>query len=73
MSERRTVQRTRAVHGDRCASRFVGNSPPPPIGVPVSPMPNGVHLTPDGARIYGDEIAHQLAEQLGLLASPKPC
>lgn len=34
---------------------------------------DGVHLTPDGARIYGEEIAHELTSQLGVLASPKPC
>jgi len=34
---------------------------------------DGVHLTPDGARIYGEEIAHELTAQLGVLASPRPC
>ena len=31
------------------------------------------HLTPDGARIYGQTIAHDLTAQLGLLTAPKPC
>jgi hypothetical protein len=32
-----------------------------------------VHLTDDGARIYGEQIAHDLTAQLGLLTTPKPC
>jgi hypothetical protein len=35
--------------------------------------PDGVHLTDDGARIYGQEIAHLFTAQTGLLTSPKPC
>jgi hypothetical protein len=35
--------------------------------------PEGVHLTPDGARIYGQQIAHDLTAQLGLVTTPKPC
>lgn len=31
------------------------------------------HLTDDGARIYGQTIAHDLTAQLGLLTTPKPC
>jgi hypothetical protein len=31
------------------------------------------HLTPDGARIYGQTIAHNLTAQLGLLTTPRPC
>jgi hypothetical protein len=34
---------------------------------------DGVHLSDDGARIYGQQIAHDLSAQLGLLTSPKPC
>jgi hypothetical protein len=32
-----------------------------------------VHLTDEGARIYGQEIAHLFTSQTGLLTSPKPC
>lgn len=35
--------------------------------------PDGIHLTADGARIYGEEIAHLFTAQTGLLTSPKPC
>lgn len=31
------------------------------------------HLTDDGARIYGQTIAHDLTADLGLLTTPKPC
>jgi hypothetical protein len=34
---------------------------------------DGTHLTPDGARIYGQSIAHELSADLGVLTSPKPC
>src|SRR5207245_5483809 len=33
----------------------------------------GVHLSGDGARIYGEQIAHDLSAALGLLTSPRPC
>ena len=39
----------------------------------VRTLPDGIHLTDQGARIYGEEIAHLLTSQTGLLASPKPC
>jgi len=32
-----------------------------------------VHLTDDGARIYGQQIAHDLTARVGLLTSPRPC
>ncbi len=32
-----------------------------------------IHLTDEGARIYGEEIAHLFTAQNGLLTSPKPC
>jgi hypothetical protein len=32
-----------------------------------------VHLTFDGARIYGQQIAHDLTAGLGILTSPRPC
>ncbi len=32
-----------------------------------------VHLSNDGARIYGQQIAHDLTAQLGLLTTPLPC
>jgi hypothetical protein len=35
--------------------------------------PDGIHLTDDGARIYGQEIAHLFTAQTGLLTSPRPC
>jgi hypothetical protein len=35
--------------------------------------PDGVHVTPDGARIYGQQIAHDLTSQLGLFTAPRPC
>lgn len=34
---------------------------------------DGVHLSDDGARIYGQQIAHDLSLQLGILATPRPC
>jgi hypothetical protein len=34
---------------------------------------DGTHLTPDGARIYGQSIAHELSADLGVLTSPRPC
>ncbi len=34
--------------------------------------PDG-HLTPDGARIYGQEIAHEFTGETGLITSPRPC
>ncbi len=35
--------------------------------------PDRIHLTADGGRIYGEEIAHLFTAQTGLLTSPKPC
>jgi hypothetical protein len=35
--------------------------------------PDGVHLTEDGARIYGQEIAHELTAGLGIFTAPQPC
>jgi hypothetical protein len=32
-----------------------------------------VHLTDDGARIYGQQIAHDLTAHFGILVAPKPC
>jgi hypothetical protein len=32
-----------------------------------------VHLTDDGARIYGQQIAHDLTADLGILTTPQPC
>jgi hypothetical protein len=32
-----------------------------------------VHLTDDGARIYGQQIAHDFSADNGLFTSPKPC
>ncbi len=32
-----------------------------------------VHLTEDGARIYGQQIAHDLTADLGLVSTPRPC
>jgi hypothetical protein len=34
---------------------------------------DGTHLTPDGARIYGQSIAHELSADLGVLTAPRPC
>ena len=39
----------------------------------VRSVVEAVHLSNDGARIYGQQIAHDLAAQLGLLTTPKPC
>ena len=39
----------------------------------VRTPPDGIHLADQGARIYGQEIAHLLTDQTGLLVSPKPC
>jgi hypothetical protein len=32
-----------------------------------------VHLTVDGARIYGQQIAHDFTARLGILTTPRPC
>jgi hypothetical protein len=32
-----------------------------------------VHMTFDGARIYGQQIAHDFTAQLGILTTPRPC
>ncbi|MBV8462165.1 MAG: hypothetical protein JO368_02650 [Acidimicrobiales bacterium] len=37
-----------------------------------NPM-DDTHLTDAGARLYGEQIAHDLTEQLGILTTPKPC
>jgi hypothetical protein len=34
---------------------------------------DGTHLTDDGARIYGQTIAHDLSADLGVLTAPRPC
>ena len=34
---------------------------------------DGVHLTYDGGRIYGQQIAHDLTADLGILTTPQPC
>lgn len=34
---------------------------------------DAVHLTEDGARIYGQQIAHDLTADIGILTTPKPC
>jgi hypothetical protein len=34
---------------------------------------DGVHLSTYGARIYGQQIAHDLTKGLGLLVAPRPC
>jgi hypothetical protein len=35
--------------------------------------PERVHLTADGARIYGQQIAHDLSADLGIITAPRPC
>jgi len=35
--------------------------------------PERVHLTYDGARIYGQQIAHDLTADLGIFTTPQPC
>jgi hypothetical protein len=35
--------------------------------------PERIHLTEDGARIYGQQIAHDFSADIGLLTAPKPC
>jgi hypothetical protein len=35
--------------------------------------PDRVHLAPDGARIYGQQIAHDLTADLGVITAPRPC
>jgi len=32
-----------------------------------------IHLTADGARIFGQQIAHDLTAHLGILTTPRPC
>ncbi|MDQ1509685.1 MAG: uncharacterized protein QOG50_1529 [Actinomycetota bacterium] len=32
-----------------------------------------IHLTDDGARIYGQQIAHDLTAGFGILTAPRPC
>lgn len=34
---------------------------------------DGIHLTDDGARIYGQQIAHDFTADVGLLTAPRPC
>ncbi len=34
---------------------------------------DGIHLTEDGGRIYGETIAHDFSSQHGLFTAPKPC
>jgi hypothetical protein len=34
---------------------------------------DGVHFTAYGARIYGQQIAHDLTARLGVLTAPRPC
>lgn len=34
---------------------------------------DAVHLTDDGGRIYGQQIAHDLSADVGILTAPKPC
>jgi hypothetical protein len=34
---------------------------------------DGVHLSTYGARIYGQQIAHDLTKGLGVLVAPQPC
>jgi hypothetical protein len=34
---------------------------------------DGVHLTADGARIYGQQIAHDLTIHFGVFTAPRPC
>jgi hypothetical protein len=36
-------------------------------------MLDGVHLSTYGARIYGQQIAHDLTKRLGVLVAPQPC
>ncbi len=36
-------------------------------------VPDGVHLTEDGGRIYGETIAHDFSSHKGLFTAPKPC
>jgi hypothetical protein len=35
--------------------------------------PDRIHLTDDGARLYGQQIAHDLTAQRGLFTTPQPC
>jgi hypothetical protein len=35
--------------------------------------PERVHLTFDGARIYGQQIAHDFTAGLGIFTTPRPC
>jgi hypothetical protein len=35
--------------------------------------PEKIHLTKDGARIYGQQIAHDFTADIGILSTPKPC
>ena len=35
--------------------------------------PDRVHLTDDGARIYGQQIAHDLTSHWGVFVAPRPC
>jgi len=32
-----------------------------------------IHLTADGGRIYGQQIAHDLSADLGIITAPRPC
>jgi hypothetical protein len=39
----------------------------------VRSLVDGVHLSDDGARLYGEQIAHDLTSQFGLFTTAKPC
>lgn len=39
----------------------------------IRSLVDATHLTPDGARIYGQQIAHDLTADIGVLTTPKPC
>jgi hypothetical protein len=39
----------------------------------VRDLRDGVHLSDDGARIYGQQIAHDLTARIGVLTAPRPC
>lgn len=39
----------------------------------VRTLPDGIHLTDQGAKIYGEEIADLLTDDTGLLVSPERC
>ena len=83
----RAATLTQRLHPDVVVAEFVGDYLTPVAGpdggyVPAKPScasgrplrkPDGLHLTPDGASVFGQTIARELTKALGLPIVPDPC